>query len=180
MRRFSKMDGQMDMIDESLLYALASSAQKRAVRARRRRSLTAARNQPGQGSGPNQPAEARYSPTQRIGRHFEDLAQQHLVEMGLSILARNLSCKSGEIDLVARDGLVLVFIEVRQRGTAKYGGSLASVDASKQDKLLRSARYLLPRLVSQYFGGRMPACRFDVVGVEPNSIEWIKNAFCER
>jgi putative endonuclease len=168
------------MIDESLLYALASAAQKRAVRARRRKVSKAARTEAGFAHAYEQASEPAYSPSQRAGRHYEEMAQQHLSDMGLHILARNLSCKSGEIDLVARDGQVLVFVEVRQRGSSRYGGSLASVDASKQDKLLRSARYFLPRLVRQHFGGRTPACRFDVIGVEPKSIEWIKNAFDER
>jgi putative endonuclease len=164
------------MIDETILYALAAAAQKRAVSARRRK---AARMSRPPSAVPDQDAEIRYSPTQQTGRLFEDQALRHLQANGLRILGRNLRCKAGEIDLVACDGPVLVFIEVRHRKSSRYGGAMGSVDGLKQAKLLRTARYFLPRLVRRHFGGRMPACRFDVISVEPNALAWIKNAFTE-
>ncbi|MBB5214754.1 YraN family protein [Parapusillimonas granuli] len=164
------------MIDETVLYALAAGAQQRAAKARRRKAARAAA---GPSASASADAAARYSPTQRAGRHFEGLAMRHLQAQGLRILERNLSCRAGEIDLVARDGTVLVFIEVRRRGSSRYGGASGSVDGLKQAKLLRSAGYFLPMLVRRHFGGRTPVCRFDVVSVEPNALEWIKNAFTE-
>lgn len=167
------------MIDETVLYALAARAQKQAVKARRRRAARTAAGPASAGSVPDAHAQARYSPTQKTGRRFEELAMRHLQTHGLLILDRNLACRAGEIDLVARDGPVLVFIEVRHRSSSRYGGAFSSVDGLKQAKLMRCARYFLPSLVRRHFGGRMPACRFDVVSVEPNALEWIKNAFTE-
>jgi putative endonuclease len=114
----------------------------------------------------------------RAGRCAEDLAAAYLAERGLELLDRNVRCKAGEIDLVCRDGVVLAFIEVRQRARPDFGGALASVAAPKQRKLLRAARFLLQIRPAW----RRSIVRFDVVGVQGNpcgqhTIEWIKDAF---
>jgi putative endonuclease len=113
----------------------------------------------------------------RRGAAAEILAAAFLGARGIKILARNLSCKSGEIDLVARDGDVLVIIEVRQRATLKFGGAAASVDRSKQRRILRAARYHLQRERTW----RGLAMRFDVLAVqgslERHRVIWIKDAF---
>jgi putative endonuclease len=112
------------------------------------------------------------------GRCAEDLAVVYLAARGLELLARNVRCKAGEIDLVCRDGATLVLIEVRQRGRSDFGGALASVAAAKRRKLIRAARFLLKT--------RPAWCRcivrFDVVAVQGNpcgahEIAWIKDAF---
>jgi putative endonuclease len=92
-------------------------------------------------------------------------------------LARNLRCRAGEIDLVARDGPVLVFVEVRQRRDRRYGGAAASVNRAKQARLIRAARYFLPVLSRAHFAGVQPPCRFDVVSIEDGRIDWIRDAF---
>ncbi|MDN5844485.1 MAG: YraN family protein, partial [Alcaligenaceae bacterium] len=85
-------------------FEIAQRAQKLAAQRRARRLRTkpqAKRNSPGDGS-----------PRQRQGYAAEARAGRYLVEQGLQILARNLRCKAGEIDLAARDAQTLVFVEV--------------------------------------------------------------------
>jgi len=109
----------------------------------------------------------------RDGAAAEDLACAYLERQGLAILARNYRCRGGEIDLVARDGATLVFVEVRLRRSAAFGGAGASVDARKRARILAAARH--------YLGARdAPACRCDVLALDaldPARIEWIKDAF---
>jgi putative endonuclease len=114
----------------------------------------------------------------RNGKFAEDLAAAYLAAHGLELLARNVRCKAGEIDLVCRDGVVLAFVEVRQRARADFGGALASVAAPKRRKLVRAARFLLHIRPAW----RDSIVRFDVVGVQGNpcgihEIAWIKDAF---
>ncbi len=112
--------------------------------------------------------------TQR-GRHAENLAALFLQQQGLKLVARNYQCRFGEIDLIARDGNTLVFVEVRMRATDQFGGAAASITAGKRHKLLRTARHYLAGAT------RIPPCRFDALlvnGVD-NSVEWLKNAFGE-
>lgn len=112
------------------------------------------------------------------GAAAELIAAEYLREHGLVLLAQNLRCRAGELDLVCLDGIVLAIVEVRQRVRSDFGGALASVNARKQRKLIRAARYLLQRRPEW----RHYAVRFDVVGMEgePSGtyrMIWIKNAF---
>jgi putative endonuclease len=112
------------------------------------------------------------------GAACERIAAEYLESQGLDIVARNVRCKSGEIDLVCRDGAVLAVVEVRQRRRCDYGGALASVDAAKRRKIIRTARFLLERLAARS-GLNV---RFDVVAVQgmpdgAHQIIWIKDAF---
>ena len=111
----------------------------------------------------------------RNGRHAEDVAAAFLQQRGLRLIARNYRCRFGEIDLIARDGKTLVFIEVRMRTGERFGGAAASITAAKRGKLLRTARHYLSATA------RAPACRFDALLVNgaDHSIEWLKNAFEE-
>lgn len=104
---------------------------------------------------------------------MEESAACHLQRAGLKIEARNYRSRHGEIDLIARDGDTLVFVEVRYRRSSRYGSASATVDARKQRKLLATADSYLQR-------HRLDCpCRFDVVGIEGDAqnIQWIKNAF---
>ncbi len=110
-----------------------------------------------------------------MGDAAEDRALAHLRAAGLRLLARNYRTPGrggGEIDLILRepDG-TLVFVEVRQRVDARYGGAAASVGPVKRARILRAARSYLMRL------HRVPACRFDVVALEGPRLEWLKAAF---
>jgi len=115
--------------------------------------------------------------TQR-GTAAERLAAGYLQARGLQLVARNLRCKTGELDLVCRDGGVLAIIEVRQRGRTDFGGALGSVTWRKQRKIIRAAHYFLQRNA----GWRGLLLRFDVLAVEGlpaggRQIVWIKDAF---
>jgi putative endonuclease len=120
------------------------------------------------------------SPVTRLqrGAASELLAAEHLQAHGLRVVAHNLRCRAGEIDLVCLDGGVLVIVEVRQRDRIDFGGPLASVTHSKQRKIMRAARFFLQRKKDW----RAHLMRFDVVGVEglPDGaprIVWIRDAF---
>ncbi len=107
------------------------------------------------------------------GQRAEQVAAQFLRRRGLELVARNYRCRYGEIDLIARDGKILVFVEVRMRASPTYGGAAGSITRAKRDKLARAARHYLAGLA------RVPACRFDAVLISgPDwTIEWLRNAF---
>lgn len=120
-----------------------------------------------------------------VGRVAEDLACRHLEAQGLKLLAANFRCPGSELDLIMREGDCVVFVEVRFRRSARYGGGAESVDRRKQERLGACALYYLqrhPRLARL-------ASRFDVVAIAPGGsdsaagpggeqrIEWIRDAF---
>ena len=72
------------------------------------------------------------------------------------------------------DGVTLVFVEVRSRGSLAYGGAAGSIDHRKQLRLRRAANRFLVERFGQH---RWPACRFDVVAFEAGRANWIKGAF---
>lgn len=117
------------------------------------------------------------TPAQQAGSQAESLAQAHLERHGLRLITRNWLCRQGELDLVMLDGDTVVFVEVRYRRHAAWGGALESVDARKQARLCAAAEAFLQQ---QSRWGRHP-CRFDVVALQPGdpspALEWIKNAF---
>ncbi|MEO8441856.1 MAG: YraN family protein [Betaproteobacteria bacterium] len=109
------------------------------------------------------------------GDAAENLAAAFLQRAGLTLVERNYRCRFGEIDLIAREGATLVFVEVRMRSSERFGGAAASITAAKRMKLLRTARFYLAGVA------RWPQCRFDalLISGKTNSIEWLKNAFAE-
>jgi len=115
---------------------------------------------------------------QESGQRAEELAAGFLRQRGLTILMRNYRCRVGELDIVARDGDVLVVAEVRTRSGDSYGGAAASVDRRKQLRLTRAAG----RLLQQRRDLAQLPVRFDVIVVqgldaELPVIEWIRHAF---
>jgi putative endonuclease len=109
------------------------------------------------------------------GSAAEDAAAAFLAGRGLKLLERNYRCRFGEIDLVLRDGPTVVFVEVRYRANATFGGAAESITSSKREKLLRTARHYMAA------HRQFPACRFDAVllhGDTPD-IDWVVNAFGE-
>jgi putative endonuclease len=112
--------------------------------------------------------------TKSKGDAAEDAALAHLQAAGLKLLQRNYRTPGrggGEIDLIMRDSEgTLVFVEVRQRAGALFGGAAASISLTKRKRIIFAAKYYLMNLP------RLPACRFDVVLVE-NNITWLKAAF---
>jgi putative endonuclease len=117
-------------------------------------------------------ASGRRTAAQRTGGEAEEAAARFLARMGLEIVARNYRTRLGEIDLVARDGATLVFVEVRMRSGTRFGGAAASIDHRKRARIEAAARQFLARLA------REPACRFDVVTLDgDNRASWLRGAF---
>ncbi len=116
----------------------------------------------------------RRSPAQRSGDEAESLALRHLERAGLRLLARNDASPLGEIDLVMLDGAQWVFVEVRRRASAAFGGAAASVTPAKQRRIRLQAQHLLKR---RFGDGPWPACRFDVCAIEDGRIHWFRDAF---
>ena len=98
-----------------------------------------------------------------LGRYGEDVAARHLADTGLVVLERNWRCPLGELDIVARDGDVLVVCEVKTRRSLAYGSPLEAVTPVKAARLRRLAAHWLAER-----GVRPAAVRFDVVGVLQN------------
>jgi putative endonuclease len=112
----------------------------------------------------------------RTGKKGEELAAAYLAQTGYRIVERNYRCIFGEIDIVAWEGEILVFVEVKSRRTEAFGAPQVAVGPAKQDKISRIALNYL----SEKHLRRHPA-RFDVVAVRllpmGTKIELIRDAF---
>lgn len=97
----------------------------------------------------------------------------YLLGRGLEILARNVTSAGAEIDLIARDGETIVFVEVRKRYHDRHGHPLETIDARKQARIRRGATGWL---IKQGLWERVPV-RFDVVAIVGDDVEWLANAF---
>lgn len=109
-----------------------------------------------------------------LGAQAERLAAQYLQQQGLKLIVQNYRSRFGEIDLIMHDGATIVFIEVRLRSNAGFGGAAASIDSRKQKRIINTAQQYLSSL------GRVPPCRFDAVlldDAQGSSMQWLKNAF---
>ncbi|MCX7750129.1 MAG: YraN family protein [Candidatus Bipolaricaulota bacterium] len=107
------------------------------------------------------------------GKEAEELACQHLRAQGMRIVARNWRWRGGEVDIVARDGEALVFVEVKARRDDLHGAPEEAVTPGKREKLWRTALAFL--------GGRAEIpVRFDVVAVGPGGVRHIRDAFREE
>lgn len=108
------------------------------------------------------------------GAQAEQCAAQYLRQYGLKPVAQNYRSRFGEIDMIMWDGATLVFVEVRLRRNAHYGGAAASIDARKQQRIIRTAQQYLASLA------HIPPCRFDAVLMDDASgrnLQWLRNAF---
>ena len=118
------------------------------------------------------------STSKAAGDAGEARALAHLLGQGLTLVERNYrvargpGARGGEIDLILRerDG-TLVFVEVRSRRGAAHGGAAASVSAAKQRRLILAAQHFLCTQRT------IPPCRFDVVAIDAEHIEWLRGAF---
>ena len=109
---------------------------------------------------------------QRLGRQAEDRAHAMLLDRGMQTVTRNYRCRGGEIDLVMRDGDQLVFVEVRYRRHAAFGGAVSSIGTDKQRRLILAAQHFLQ---TRRWAG---PCRFDVVAFDQDREgRWIPGAF---
>ena len=113
--------------------------------------------------------------TKKAGDAGEDEALAYLQARGLRLLARNYRTPGrggGEIDLIMRaPDTTLVFVEVRRRRSVAHGGAAASVGRTKQGRIVFAAQHYLASLRS------LPPCRFDVVEVTPDGLQWLQAAF---
>ena len=107
------------------------------------------------------------------GSIYEEKIAAFLKQNGFLILERNYRCKQGEIDIIARDGRYLVFIEVKFRATGSTGFSLEAIDHRKAARIRNAALYYL---FSHRLSEDTP-CRFDAAGIDGETITYIKNAF---
>lgn len=114
------------------------------------------------------------SPLQRAGGAAEQLALDYLSSQGLRLVERNFRVPAGEIDLIMREAEELVFVEVRARASAGFGGAAASVTPVKQRRIHRAAQFYLRLRLGD---ARWPALRFDVVAFESGSLRWLRAAF---
>ncbi|HWH82264.1 MAG TPA: YraN family protein [Burkholderiaceae bacterium] len=123
-------------------------------------------------------ATAARQTTRARGDAGEARALAHLLGQGLTLVRRNYrvargpGAHGGEIDLILRerDG-TLVFVEVRARAGGAHGGAAASVGAAKQRRLVFAAQHFLRTLAN------LPPCRFDVIAIDADRIEWLRAAF---
>jgi putative endonuclease len=112
--------------------------------------------------------------TVNSGALAEQWAAQYLQQQGMKPVAHNYRSRFGEIDLIMRDGATLVFIEVRLRRNADFGGAAASIDTRKQQRIIRTAQQYLADLA------HLPPCRFDAMlmdDAQGGNAQWLKNAF---
>lgn len=112
----------------------------------------------------------------RIGAVHEEKAAEYLRSLGYRILERNFRCRLGEIDLIAEEAGILIFLEVKYRKSSQYGTPAEAVTPAKQRRICRAADfYRMSRHVS---GSR--SCRFDVVSILGEQIEVYRDAFPYR
>lgn len=122
-------------------------------------------------SGPDRPGQLS---RQQQGAASERQARHLLQTAGLRFVAANVRYRAGEIDLIMRDKQVWVFVEVRYRRNDRFGGAAASITRSKQQKLLRAAALWLHSRGQSF---DTADCRFDVVAITGEQVEWLPDAF---
>ena len=126
---------------------------------------------------PARTGRPRQLTSKQTGDAWEATARCWLEGKGLRFIAANVRERGGEIDLIMREGSTTVFVEVRYRRSAQFGGAAASVTRSKQHKLLQTARLWLARHNGSF---DTVDCRFDVLAFTGNDVEWFKDAFNDR
>lgn len=111
----------------------------------------------------------------QTGAAYERRAGEYLKTQGYELLAYNFRCRQGEIDIIARDGRYLVFVEVKYRKNGQSGDPLETVDRAKQRRISRTAQYYC---LTHGYGEMMP-CRFDVAAVTgtDGEVRLVKHAF---
>ncbi|KAF0134523.1 MAG: endonuclease [Candidatus Saganbacteria bacterium] len=113
----------------------------------------------------------------QIGITGEIIAVEYLTQKGLSVIDRNFHSQQGEIDIIAKDGDIIVFVEVKYYSFRSYGSPLGSVRKSKRQSIIHAAQTFLYKK-----NLRQINCRFDVISIYRDSggktnIDYIKDAF---
>ena len=105
------------------------------------------------------------------GDDGERRARKYLLGEGLKHAESNYRCRQGEIDLIMRDGEHWVFVEVRLRADKRFGSAAESVTRRKQARVIKAAAlYIQEKHIDA-------PCRFDVIAISGNELDWIPNAF---
>jgi putative endonuclease len=121
---------------------------------------------------PRQPTE-RGLARRKVGIDGEAYAGRWYATQGYDIIERNWRCAEGEIDLIVRNGSVVVFCEVKTRSSDRFGTGFEAVTVAKQKRLrLLAARWLRETTVNG-----MESIRFDVASVMNGEITVVENAF---
>ncbi|AHF78652.1 Putative endonuclease [Sodalis praecaptivus] len=108
------------------------------------------------------------------GAQAERFARRRLEQAGLRFVAANMQVRGGEIDLIMREGMTWVFVEVRYRRSDTFGTAAESVTARKRRRLLRAAQVWLAQRGASF---DTSACRFDIIAITGSRVEWLKDAF---
>ncbi len=111
--------------------------------------------------------------TARVGKVGEDVAVLHLQRLGYRVLSRNVRTPEGEIDIIARDGKTVVFIEVKARRSQRFGSGISAVDAKKRRRIRESAA----NYMQFYPQGENTMIRFDVITIEHGNVSHVREAF---
>jgi putative endonuclease len=107
-----------------------------------------------------------------VGNQNEKLAQEFLIKNGYTILDKNFLTKFGEIDIIAKKGNVLVFVEVRSKSYTYFGKPFETINKSKIQKIIKTAQIFISKnYLSEY------DVRFDVISIEKEKINHIQSAF---
>ncbi len=107
------------------------------------------------------------------GKEAEDIACRYLQAQGMRVVARNWRWRGGEVDIVAREGPVLVFVEVKARRGETHGTAEEAVTPEKRNRLWQTALAFL--------GGRAEVpVRFDVIAMGPHGVRHVRDAFREE
>lgn len=109
----------------------------------------------------------------QLGTDYENKACEYLKNKGYKILEKNFRTYNGEIDIVAKNGDYIVFVEVKYRQRNSFGYSAEAVNAHKQQVIYKVAR----GYICKYYKHKEPPCRFDVIAFDNNEITHIINAF---
>lgn len=107
----------------------------------------------------------------RLGERGEQRALRFLKEQGYRIVARNYRWRGGEIDIIARDGNYLTFIEVKTRSDERFAPAEEALTPRKRKRLIRTAQYY----IAQYHPG--VDLRFDMVAIVEDEVRLYKDAF---
>lgn len=127
------------------------------------------------------PLQGESSQNKGIGNEGEDLAANYLVRQGFKIVARNVRYVTGEIDIIARKGRELHFVEVRTRTDTGFLPPLETISSAKKRRIRKTAEMYLNDYRNNFKGDRLPICFLSVIGVDFASgaphIECVLDAF---
>lgn len=113
-----------------------------------------------------------FSFLRRQGDKAEERAAKYLKDKGYKILKRNYLCPLGEVDIIAKKDGAIVFVEVKQRSSAGFGGAAAAVTKAKQKKVAKAAASFLKQSKAEY-----SSLMFDIIAITEDELEHIQNAF---